>query len=120
MIRSLITVAAMTLTLGVSMGLSARTLEIIEGTYELDLGDIQMPRSRVGVTAFTPCSGCERVFLRVTPRTEYEIDGHTFRLREFLEAVEEIEDEDDDNAMVGVFYNLESNMATRIVVFLTD
>lgn len=98
---------------------SARTLEVIEGAYEVSLGEFNVPRSRVGTASFRTCSTCKTVALSVTTRTRYEISGRAYDYPDFIELVTKIRQRDGGNGTtdVSVFYGLDSNLVTRIAVF---
>ena len=98
---------------------SARTLDLVEGAYELTLGEVSMPRSPVGTAAFRTCTSCKTIALTVTTRTRYEINGRTYYLPDFLELVTKIRQRDGGNGTttVGVYYGIDSKQITRIAVF---
>jgi len=100
---------------------SARTLEVLEGTHELILGEVAMPRSPVGTVQFKACETCSSAAHPVTPHTRYLINGRELPLERFLAAVAEIRHRDGGNAtLVGVGYSLATNQATWIAVFPQD
>lgn len=103
-------------------GASARTLEVLEGTHELELGEVAMPRSPVGTIHFKACDSCSSSAHRVSPHTRYYVDGQQLDLDGFLEAVEEIRHRDGGNSttLVSVGYSLATNQATWIAVFPQD
>jgi hypothetical protein len=101
---------------------SARTLEMIEGAYELTLGDVAMPRSEVGTAFFRSCPTCKTNGLRVTAQTHYLISNRELPYADFLRAVEDLRRRAGGNrdTGVGIFYDLGSNQITRIAVFPPD
>lgn len=115
-------IVVMALALAMASAASARTLELLEGAYELRLADIRMPRSPVDTAAFRTCESCKTQALTATVRTRYEIDGRRYELPDFRELVTKIRQRDGGNGStgVGIFYGLESNQITRIAVFTAN
>lgn len=116
MTRAMITLV---LTLALSAAAAARTLELVEGAYEVRLGDVTLPRSAAGSAVFTPCADCDSVGLQVTSSTRYFVSDRALPLPEFLEAVAALREATDDGeeTLVGVFFDLRTNRVTRITVF---
>lgn len=112
-------IAVLLLTVAAATCVSARTLEVTEGAYELSLGEFNVPRSRVGTASFRICSTCETVALSVTTRTLYEISGRAYDYPDFIELVTKIRQRDGGNSTtdVSVFFGLDSKLITKIAVF---
>jgi hypothetical protein len=97
---------------------AARTMEHIEGAYELVLRDVELPATAVGSLTLKPCAECDPITLRAAPATEYSfIGGEALPLRDFLAQVAHLRETGrDGSAGVGVFYDLASKRVTRVVV----
>jgi hypothetical protein len=106
----------MVLALSMGAAIAARTLELVEGAYELVLADVIMPASTAGTTIFKVCASCDSIGLPVNASTRYLIDGGELALPDFLEGVEEIRQATGGDASVGVYYDLQTNRVTRIAV----
>ncbi len=59
-------------------------------TFEVSIFDIRLPRSAGGTVGFKPCDECDYRRIRVTPRTEFVVDGKHLKYKQFLNAVETI------------------------------
>jgi len=115
MIRATITLVLALSLCGVA---AARTLEILEGAYELALGDVALPSSAAGAAVFAPCEGCDTVRLQVSSRTRYVLGGRELALPDFLVAVERTRQAagGNESTLVIVNYDLETHRVTRIAV----
>lgn len=91
---------------------AARTVELIEGSYEIMLSGVTFPSSVGGFVRVKTCDQCEPVDLRVVSTTRYFTNAGELALAEFLLAVDKAEDA--DAAYLVVVYNLESKQVTRI------
>ena len=108
---------AVVLSLIIGGSAAARTLEVLEGAYELTLAEIVMPLSPVGTAFVTACPTCSSIGVPVTPNTRYEINGRSMPLRDFLEEVAAIRVRSDGNESgVGLLYDLQTSQATKIFV----
>ena len=97
---------------------AARTMEYLEGAYELVLRDVELPATAVGSLTLKPCAECDPITLRAAPATEYSfIGGAALPLRDFLAQVAHLRETGRDGSTgVGVFYDLASKRLTRVVV----
>jgi hypothetical protein len=96
----------------------AQTLQIIEGAYELTLGNVYFPSSTVGSVIFRSCAQCESRTLRVDTGTRYLTARGTQPLPDFLDQVAELKTLEivNDHTPVTVFYSMDSGRVTRISV----
>lgn len=107
---------AIALTLAFGTAWAARTVELVEGAYELALPAVTFPSSDGGFVRFRPCAECESVALRVGSGTRYFTKAGNLALTDFLLAVDEIRETHENRAFVVVFYDLASKQVTRIAV----
>jgi hypothetical protein len=90
---------------------------MVEGAYEVMLGNVSLPRSTAGTAAFRTCDGCDTIGLRVDARTQFQITGQSLPLADFLVAVDEIHDREGGTAtFVAIYYDLDTTTVTRINV----
>lgn len=115
MINRILSIALL-MTLGTTA--SPRTLELIEGAYELVLSEVIMPINVNGTTFVRSCVTCPTIGIPVTPETEYHIDGRMLPLPRFREEIAALRVTANGNESgVGVFYGLDSGTVTRIKVY---
>ena len=81
--------------------------------YEVNSGDMRLPRNSGGTLTFKPCSACDSQTLLVNSGTRYIIDGRDVELTEFTERMAGVRDE-----TVTVLHHLESNTISAIKVRL--
>ena len=93
--------------------LAQAKLERLEKSFELQLTQISWPAHATGKVTIKPCAACDTVRLRVTDATSYHIGARTpgVTLQELIDAVR-----DQPNTAVGVFYQPESLVVTRIIL----
>lgn len=95
-----------------------RVLGEIESSYELELGEVGLPRATMGTVHFRTCEDCRSTSLRVNASTRYFVNGMQYEFREFLDLVEDIKDTagGNENSMVGLFYDKPTGMILRLMV----
>jgi hypothetical protein len=83
-------------------------------TYEVAIGNFQAPISANGVAMFKSCDKCEPMSIRVTPNTQYVVNGKSVTLTKFRDAISQV----DRRALipVAVMQHLESNTVVSIRV----
>ena len=96
--------------LGLSLTAAADFTTITEA-YEVNSGEMRLPRNTGGTLTFKTCSDCESQTLLVNSRTRYMIDGRDVELTEFKERMAGVRDE-----TVTVLHHLESNTISAIKV----
>lgn len=106
-------VAVFLLSLGTSI---ATADEIVSLAYEVPLSEFRVPATTNGGASFRECSKCERHLVRVTAATHYVINGKSFRLPAFKEALMHASNRDD--TAVIVLHHLESDTIQSISVSL--
>ena len=82
--------------------------------YELSLADVQVPATPSSGIVFRKCAECDMEVLRVTPNTQYLINGKNYTLKEFRERVFNIRDR--AGTYVGVMHNLETDVVLSVSV----
>ena len=95
-----------------------RVLGEMESTYELELGEVGLPKATMGTVHFRVCEDCTSTSLQVNASTRYFVNGIQYELREFLEVVEEIKDTagGNENSQVGLFYDKSTGRVSRLTV----
>ena len=95
-----------------------RVLGEMESTYELELGEVGLPKATMGTVHFRVCEDCTSTSLRVNASTRYFVNGIQYEFREFLDVVEEIKDVagGNENSMVGLFYDQSTGLVSRFKV----
>ena len=106
-------VAVTLLCLGMSV---AAAEEIVSLAYEVPLSEFRAPATTNGGASFKECSECERHLVRVTAATHYVINGKSFGLQAFREALMHATDRDEKS--VTVLHHLESDTIESISVLL--
>lgn len=96
--------------LGLSLSAVADFTTIIEA-YEVDIGDLRLPRNAGGTLTFKRCTSCEFETVLVNSRTRYVIDDRDVTLAEFKERLAGVRKE-----AVTVLHHLESNTITAVKV----
>jgi hypothetical protein len=90
---------------------AAADFTTITEAYEVNSGDLRLPRNTGGTLTFKQCSECELQTLLVNSATRYIIDGRDVELTEFKERMAGVR-----NETVTVLHHLESNTITAIKV----
>jgi len=112
---TLILIAALLAVPQVSFAL--RVLEQIERSYELSLDAVSVPRGATSAVIFRTCDTCSSQSLAVTASTKYFVDERELTHAEMLSAVDAIrlQPGGNDGTLVGLFYDIDTNVVTRIV-----
>lgn len=90
---------------------AAADFTTITEAYEVNSGDLRLPRNTGGTLTFKQCSECELQTLLVNSATRYIIDGRDVELTEFKERMAGVR-----NETVTVLHHLESNTISAIKV----
>lgn len=91
-------------------------LKNLENAYESDPSRVVLPSGVNGQVVVSPCSGCSPVVLRVNNATIYRIGGSKappVKLEELRLAAAA---DGAKRRLLTVYYDIESNVATRIVL----
>jgi len=116
MIRTLLIVALSLSLAGIASG-APRVLGHPEASYELSLKDLRMPSSSAGSVTLRTCAACQSVTHRVDGATIYLAGNTPMLLPDFLNYAQSLSAANpDDRVLVGVYYDVESAVVTRIIV----
>ena len=114
MIRTIWTVAALLACFG-SAHAQPRTIEPLEEGYELDVKSVSFPGQLGGPVSLTPCDTCKRVSHQTTQQTAVLVNGKPALYEDFLKVVDQRRGAQ-GLTYVGVSYNIETKLVTRIEI----
>ena len=100
--------------LSISLPAAAEFTTIAEA-YELALSDVRVPATPSSGIVFKTCDDCDMQVVRVTPNTEYRINGKSYPLKEFRKRVFDIHDR--AATAVTVLHHLEADIVLSVSVF---
>ena len=111
------------LILGVALALAAvaaagaaRTIEYVEGAYEVSLTDVTLPASTSGRLRIRTCATCSQITLQINASTVYRFGGgKPLSLADFQKAVTQLQQKPNAHANGVVFYSLATKRVTRVV-----
>lgn len=117
MFRLTLIISVLAATAGVATA-APRVLGQAEGSYELELGNVQIPLSTSGFVRLRPCASCDSRTHDVNASTAYRVDGQQLPFAEFAAVVQDMRASASaaENVLVMVFYDLESSIVTRVAV----
>ncbi len=84
--------------------------------YELVLSDLTVPPSQNSKLMFKECDDCDTRSIRLTPQTQFKIDGRSVRFDRFREVIRGVRKPDE--TLVIVLHHLESDTVKSISVTL--
>jgi hypothetical protein len=99
--------------LGLSLPAAAEFTTVAEA-YELALSDFRVPATPSSGVIFKKCGDCDMMTLRVTPNTDYRVNGKSYPLKEFRKRVFDIRDR--ANTPVIVLHHLEADIVLSVSV----
>ena len=98
-----------------SLSLSAAAdFTTVAEVHELALSDVQIPATPSSGIVFRTCADCEMQVVRVTPNTQYSINGKVYDLKEFRSRVFDIRDR--AGTFVGITHHLEADVVLAVSV----
>lgn len=100
--------------LSISLPAAAEFTTVAEA-YELALSDVRVPATPSSGIVFKTCADCDMQVVRVTPNTEYRINGKSYPLKEFRKRVFDIHDRAE--TAVTVLHHLEADVVLSVSVF---
>jgi hypothetical protein len=107
-IKTLAAIAAIAM---LSLSATAATNFVpVTQTYEVAIGDFQAPISTNAMAIFKPCDKCDSMSLRVTPNTQYIVNGKSVTLQKFRDAISLA----DRRALIPV--NVKEHLESKTVV----
>jgi hypothetical protein len=95
-----------------------RTIEYVEGAYELALREVDLPPNVVGALTFKTCDSCMRISLSTTADTQYSfVDGRALTFADFSATVTRIrQTAAASRTGVNLFYDLATKQVTRVIL----
>ena len=99
--------------LSISLPAAADFTTIAE-VHELALSDVRVPATPSSGIVFRTCADCEMQVVRVTPNTQYTINGKSYPLKEFRRLVFNIRDR--AKTFVGITHHLEADVVLAVSV----
>ena len=88
----------------------------IERAYEIALSDFTVPVTQNGSVMFRQCADCDTKIVRMTPATNFIVNGEVVELKEFRKSVFQIHDR--ARTTVIVMHHLQSDTITALSVNL--
>jgi hypothetical protein len=115
MSRTIWIVAALLACIGSAHAQLPRTIEPLEEGYEIDVKSVSFPGQLGGAISLTPCDTCKRVSHQTTEQTAVVVNGKPALYEDFLKVVDERRGAQ-KLTYVGVNYNIETKLVTRIEI----
>ncbi len=88
----------------------------VSRAYEIALSDLRVPATPSSGIIFKQCADCDSVSVRVTPSTQYVVNGRSLPLKDFRKAVFQVTDR--AATSVTVLHHLESDTIVSVSVAL--
>jgi hypothetical protein len=101
------------LLLGCSLTAMAE-FKTISRAYEIALSNFRVPATPNSGVIIKQCDDCEAVAIRVTPKTEYTINGESVTLKQFRKIIFRIRDREDET--IVVLHHLASDTVLSVSV----
>lgn len=95
---------------------AAADFEIVSEAYEIALSDFRVPATPSSGVQFKRCEECDMQVVRVTPSTDYRINGQSVDLKEFRKRIFEIRDRAAETIIV--LHHLESDTVVSVSVVI--
>jgi hypothetical protein len=86
----------------------------ISRAYEVALSGFRVPATPSSGITFKECEECDFVTVRVTPNTQYIVNGRSLPLKDFRKAVFQVTHR--DTTPVTVLHHLESDTIVSVTV----
>lgn len=102
-----------TAALAFAAGGAMADMKNIENAYEVSAQQVSLPSVATGQLVVTSCSGCKPVTLRVTEATQFLVGGSAVSLAQMREA---LHGPGAGKRLLTVFYRLDNNVVTRVVL----
>lgn len=106
-----------TLLLAILLGISlpvAADFKTVSLAHEIQLSNFRVPVTLNSAVAFKTCDECDVQAVRVTPQTQYILNGNPVPLKEFRKTVFKIRDRAHNTVIV--LQHLESNTVVSVSV----
>ena len=90
-------------------------VQVLEGSGEYLLSHLDLPDNDSGTLGLKPCASCATQQLRVTPQTQYAVDGNKLTRADFAAIAAELRSgRADERTLVGLFVDRATKNVTRI------
>ena len=86
-------------------------------TFEVLMKNFSFADTAVGAVSFKQCDDCDYQRLRLTPRSEYSINGERMRFEEFQSAVADFRANDGDDINVNVRRDDASGTVASVFIY---
>ena len=93
---------------------AAAEFTTVTKAYEMALSDVRVPATPSSGVMFRECKTCDMTTKRVTPNTQYVLNGKSYPLQDFRRNVFRISNRAE--TMVIVALHLESDIVTKVTV----
>ena len=91
---------------------AAADFQTVSRAYEVALSDLTVPTSTNGRILFKECDDCTTATARLTPNTDFVINGRSVRFEKFRTMTKEVDEA--DSVPVTVLHHLESGTVVRL------
>ena len=91
---------------------AAADFETVSRAYEVALGDLTVPTSQSGRILFKQCRECDTESVRLTPNTQFVVNGRNVSFDKFRAIANETGEA--DSVPVTVLHHLESETVVRL------
>ena len=91
---------------------AAADFQTVSRAYEVALSDLTVPTSQNGRILFKQCSECDTESVRLTPNTQYVVNGRNVRFDRFRNIANETSEA--ESVPVTVLHHLESGTVVRL------
>ena len=94
---------------------AAADFRTVAEAYELALSDVTIPATPSSGITFRKCADCDKETVRVTPTTQYSVNGQVYPLKGVRRLC--FDSGDRANTFVSVVHHLESDVVLSVSVF---
>ena len=91
---------------------AAADFQTVSRAYEVALSDLTVPLSQNGQLLFRQCNDCDTESVRLTPNTQFVVNGRNVRFDRFRSIANETSEA--DSVPVTVLHHLESGTVVRL------
>lgn len=91
---------------------AAADFETVSRAYEVALSNLAVPTSTNGRINFKECDDCKNESARLTPNTDFVVNGRSVRFEKFRTIAKEVPEA--DSVPVTVLHHLESGTVVRL------
>jgi len=91
---------------------AAADFQTVSRAYEVALSDLTVPTSQNGRILFKQCSECDTQSVRLTPNTQFVVNGRSVRFDKFRSIANQTSEA--ESVPVTVLHHLESGTVVRL------